>query len=335
MYDNFKYAYIVGRLRALETKMLNQSMLERMLDAPSAAEVFRTLNDMPLVQGSLADYEFQDFDKVLTEALSHIKRLLVRMAPYPEALDFLWHKYDFHNLKVTLKAHLSDQGYADVEHALSTLGTISTEDWQGFMLEGKKLKLGDNLSKKVDQLTALYEKEGDPKLISSFVDQYYLETLQGISAQIGSPMISSYLARMIDFSNLGAFIRVMELKKDRAVLEQMLLPGGFVKPELYLAAFERGYEELRLQLERPIGSDDLLPSLEAFMEHKTLLSAEKKAYQLQQEFMKKSKTISFGPEPVFAFYWQFENHMQIIRAILIGKLNGLPHDMISNHILTL
>ncbi|MBN2306995.1 V-type ATPase subunit [Candidatus Peregrinibacteria bacterium] len=335
MYDNSQYAYIVGRLRALETKMLNAGMLERLIDAPGASEVFRALNDLPLVTDSLGDYEVQDFSKVLSGALLSMKELLIQMAPYPEALKFLWHKYDFHNLKVALKAKVTGQGYEEVNHALSGLGTIGPEAWQGFVLEDKKIPLTKELDKKINFIKELYEKDANPQIINTVIDQHYLETLKAISDQLGSSMIEMYLKRLIDFSNLRAFIRVTELKKDRSVLEKLLLPGGFVKMDLYLNAFERGYEELRQALERPIGSDDLSVALEKFMEEKTLIVAEKHAFKLQQEFMARSNTISFGPEPVFSFFWRFENHMLILRAILVGKLNGLSNEVISEHMLVL
>ena len=335
MYDNSKYAYIVGRLRALETKMLNPGMLERLIDAPGASEVFRALNDLPLLIGSLDDYEVQDFGKVLTNSLQNMKELLVRMAPYPEVLNFLWYKYDFHNLKVSLKAKVTGQGYEEVNHALTGLGTIGLEAWQGFVLEDKPVPLTKQIDKKIGQIKEFYEKDADPQIINVVVDRHYLETLKGIADGMGSPMIDTYLKRLIDFSNLRAFIRVMELKKDRAMLEKLLLPGGFVKTDLYLNSFERGYDELRQALERPIGSDDLSVALEKFMEEKTLIAAEKQAYKLQQDFMAKSNTITFGPEPVFSFFWRFENHMLILRAILVGKLNGLPNELISDHMLAL
>ena len=335
MYDNSKYAYIVGRLRALDTKMLNVTMLERLMEAPGASEVFRSLNDLPLVTGSLDDYEEQDFAKVLTDSVREMKALLIQMAPYPELLDFLWYKYDFHNLKVCLKAKVTGHGYEDVSHALTDLGTLNMEAWQGFVLEDKSLPLDGQINKKIAQIKEIYEKEADPQVINTVVDQHYLESLGRIAGNMGSPMITDYVKRMTDFSNLRAFIRIMELKKDRPVLEKLLLSGGFVKPDVYLNSFERGYDELRQALEKPIGSDDLSRTLEKFMEDKTLMSAERQVFRLQQEFMAKSNTVTFGPEPVFAFFWRFENHMMVIRAIMVGKLNGLSNDLISNHVLAL
>ncbi|MBU0706259.1 V-type ATPase subunit [Patescibacteria group bacterium] len=335
MYDNSKYAYIVGRLRALETQMVDQSALDRLLEAPGASEAFRTLNDLPLVAGSMGDYGVQDFNKTLVGALQEVKRLLLSMAPYPEVLDFLWHKYDFHNAKIILKAKLSGHDYQEVGHALSPLGRISADNWERHLMEGEKIGLTEDLSKMVRVVSEDYEKNGDLTVISSVLDQHYLEELEKIARRMGSPLILSYLKRLIDFSNLLAFIRVQETKKDEAVLARVLVKGGYIPFGVFAEAYGRSYEDLRSTLEKKIGGDDLTHSLSKFMDHKMLISAEKKAQELQQEFMSYSKQISFGPEPVFAFFWRFENHMMIIRAILVGKLNGLSNEIIQNHVLSL
>lgn len=335
MYDNSKYAYIVGRLRALETQMVDQSMMDRLLEAPGASEAFRALNDMPLIMGSLADHSVQDFNQVLLGALQELKQLLLRLAPYPEVLDFLWYKYDFHNLKVVLKAKLSGQDYEDVSHALSALGTISDEQWERHLMEGEKIELAGALPQVVRSIEEDYEKNEDLTVISQVLDQHYLTQLEKIAETMGSSMITGYLRRLIDFSNLLAFVRVKETKKDEAALARVLVKGGYIPSAVFAEHHEKNYEDLRGTLEKKINADDLAHSLSRFIDEGMMISAEKKVHELQQEFMNKSKQISFGPEPVFSFFWRFENHMMIIRAILVGKLNGLPLETIKTHVLSI
>ncbi len=335
MYDNSKYAYIVGRLRALDTQMVDQNALDRLMEAPGAAEAFRALNDLPLMAGSLGEHGVQDFSKVLSGAMMDTKQLMLDLAPYAEVLDFLWHKYDFHNLKVVLKAKLSGQDYQEVGHALSPLGTISAEKWEKHLMEGEKVELADALPKVVRLIEEDYEQNEDLTVISSVLDQHYLEELDRIASRMKSPLISSYLKRLIDFSNLLAFIRVTETKKDEAALKRTLVQGGHLSSRIFQDAHGKSYEDLRQLLEKKIGGDDLVVSLSKFMDDNMLISAEKKAQELQQEFMNKSKQISFGPEPVFSFFWRFENHMMVIRAVLVGKLNGLPNETIKNHVLSI
>lgn len=335
MQDNSRYAYIVGRLRALETKMMNQSLLERLLDANGADEAFRVLNDLPLVMGSIGEYEVSNFNKVLVGSLREMKDLFIQMSPYPEHLNFLWYRYDFHNLKVILKAKLTERGYADVSHALIDLGTVNIGDWEKYLLEDKKIELTKDLVNVIDKITSFYEKTSDPQVIDMMIDQYLLDEQRKIAEETGSSMIFNYLRRIIDFSNLKAFIRVNELDRNLAYLETMLLSGGNVDLSVFTSSFERGYDELRQLLEKQMHGDDLAISLEEFIEKKNMLMAEKNYHDLQQKFMQTSRSVSFGPEPVFAFFWRFENQLNIIRSVLIGKLNKLPTEDISKYVLAL
>lgn len=329
------YAYIIGRLRALETRLPTANVLERMIEAGSAGEAFRVLNDLTFVLGSIGEHTVNEFQTVLTKATQKMARLLNRMSPYPEVIKFLWLKYDFHNLKIALKARLTEHGYADVSHALVDLGTLSAEEWEHYILEGKIPSLTKGMHDTLEDAVKQYEKTNDPQIVDLIVDKYYLEEMLKTAESFDSPLTVGYLKRLIDLTNVKTFIRCKELKKDDTYFESILLHGGRVPIFVLTDNFKKGYEELKQVLERKMYSEELVIVLDQFTKEKTLLSVEKKTSELLQEYMEASKKMSFGPEPVFSFFWKFENHMQILRTILVGKLNQLPAEDIHKHVLTL
>lgn len=329
------YAYIIGRLRALETQFPTFNLVERMIEAKSADDAFRVLNDIPFISGSIGEYSVDEFQKVLTRATQKMIQLLLKMSPSSESIQFLWMKYDFHNLKVALKARLTNRGYADVSHALVDLGSLSAVEWEQFVLEGKTPPLTAGLHETLIDVAREYEKTGDSQIVDQIVDKHFLEELLSIARSFKSPLTVGYLQRLIDLTNLKTFIRSKELKKEVNYFENILLLGGRLNPMVFIDGYKKGYEELKQVLERKMHADDLVLVLEEFLKEKTLLSVEKKMSELLQKYMEESKKISFGPEPVFAFFWRFENHMQILRTILVGKLNQLPTEDIHKNVLTL
>lgn len=333
--NNTDYAYIVGRLRALETRFLTANLAERMIEAENADDAFRTLNDLAFTSGSMGDYAVRDFQKVLTASTKEMTRLIAKMAPYPEVAKFLWLKYDFHNLKVTLKARLVGHGYSDVEHALIDMGTLSAEEWELFTLEGKIPPLTKGMHDTLEDASKQYEKTKDPQIVDLIVDKHYLEEMLLMAEKLDSPLTINYLKRLIDLTNLRTFIRCKELKKEETYFESVLLEGGHISFDAFMESYKKSYEELRMTLEQKMYSTDLITVLDEFVKEGALLLAEKKMSELLQEFMEESRRISFGPEPVFYFFWRFENHMQILRTILIGKLNRLPAEEIHKYVLTL
>ncbi len=335
MSNSADYAYIIGRLRALETQFPTSNLVERMIEAKSADETFRVLNDLPFISGSIGEYSAAEFQKVLTRATQKMIRLLLKMSPSAEAIRFLWMKYDFHNLKVSLKARLNERGYADVSHALVDLGSLTAEDWERFVLEGKTPALTEGLHETLVDVAKEFERTGDSQLVDQLVDKHYLEETLSMAQTFKSPLTIGYLQRLIDLTNLKTFIRLKELKKEAGHLESILLEGGRVDSSVFVESYKKGYEELRQLLERKMHCDELALVLEEFLKEKTLLSVEKKMSELLQDYMEESKKMSFGPEPVFAFFWKFENHMQILRTVLVGKLNQLPTADIHKNVLTL
>lgn len=333
--NNTDYAYIIGRLRALETRLPTVNVVERMIESTSAEEAFRVLNDLIFVSGSMGEHTAEEFQKVLTKATQKMIRLLAKMSPSSDVAQFLWLKYDFHNLKVALKARLVGHGYSDVEHALIDLGTLSAEDWEHFCLEGKIIPLTEGLHETLDDAKKEYEKTEDPQIVDLIVDKHFLEEALKKAKLFASPLTIGYLQRFIDLTNLKTWIRCKELKKDENYFEAVLLHGGRVPLFVFTDHYKKGYEELKQILEQKMHCDELSKVLEEFLKEKTLLSVEKKISELLQEYMEESKKMSFGPEPVFAFFWKFENHMQILRTILVGKLNQLPAEDIHKHVLSL
>jgi V/A-type H+-transporting ATPase subunit C len=322
MSDN-NYAYIVGRVRAFETQLLNQTLLERILDAKNADEAFRVLNDHPLLSDHIGDLKVGDYQKVFLAGLKSMQKIIHEMAPYKDVMNFLWYKYDFHNLKVILKARLMEHGYADIEHALIDVGLHSLENWEKVLFEGKPIDLIPGAEPAIKEASEFYEKTKNPQIIDLIIDQHYLNELSRMADEMDSPFVQAYVTRLIDIINTRTFVRCKELKEDKAHLEKLLAKGGSVYPATFINAYEKGYDELRVILEKQPYMADLAEALDSVKKEKSLLALETKILENLQNFMKESQRESFGPEPVFAFFYKFENHLQILRTIFIGKLNKL------------
>lgn len=329
------YAYIVGRLRALETKFITSNLVERMIEANSAEEAFRVLNDITFLSGSIGDFTSSEFQRVLADGLKKMANLISKMAPNLDVIKFLWLKYDFHNLKVSLKARLTQRGYADVSHALVDLGTLSAEEWEHFVLEGKVPALTKGMHDTIEDARRQYEKTEDPQIVDLIVDKHYLEEMLAASKAFESELTVGYLKRLIDLNNLKSFMRCKELNKTQDYFESILLHGGRVPHFVLTDSYKKGYEELKQVLDQKMHSEELAQVLDEFKKENALLAAEKKINELLQAYMDESKKMPFGPEPVFTFFWKFENHLQILRTILVGKLNRLPNEDIHKHVLSI
>ncbi len=186
----------------------------------------------------------------------------------------------------------------------------------------------------MDDAKAVFEEAQDPQIVDLIVDKHYLEEMLSLAKKLDSVLTIKYVKKLIDFINLKSFIRCKELDKEKKYFKSIILDNGHLHNENFIKNYSKSYEELKGILEKKMYSDDIVRILDEFLTKKSLLPVEKRSSELLQEFMKESSRIPFGPEPVFAFFWKFENHLQILRTVLVGKLNQLPTEEIREHVLT-
>ena len=96
------YLFLSTRLRALERNVLTSARMERMIDAPTAADAAKVLSEI-----GYSDFS-PSSDSELNEALrverEKVFEELYRFAPDRSVVDVFKVKYDYHNAKTALKA---------------------------------------------------------------------------------------------------------------------------------------------------------------------------------------------------------------------------------------
>ena len=66
--------------------------------------------------------------------------------------------------------------------------------------------------------------------------------------------------------------------------------------------------------------------LDAFDKFKSFVYIEKYADEHLMLMAKRARYSAFGPEALLAYFFAKQNNAQIIRMIMVGKLNGLPEE---------
>jgi len=89
-----RLAYAVGRLRAIEARLLDRSQIERMVDAPSFEAAFIILSETGYEEKvDRLEHAF-DFETLLQKELEETRALLMGLAPGNEILLALFKKYE-------------------------------------------------------------------------------------------------------------------------------------------------------------------------------------------------------------------------------------------------
>lgn len=170
-----KHAYAVGRLRALEARMLDLSQITRMVDAQDLQSAFMVLSETAYSEKIDKLSRPFDFEELIRLELASVKALLDDLAPNDPILDVLFKKYDYHNLKVLLKNKF--MGISPKE-ALYGIGTLPLHELEGLEI--------------ARQAEEVFSQEQSLMAIEDLIDKEYLRILKLEAQKSGVPLFLDY-----------------------------------------------------------------------------------------------------------------------------------------------
>ena len=327
--DNGRYAYAVGRVRAMETSLLDRGKIERMVEASGAEEALKVLGESEYAEHIATLASVHDYETMLEQVLHSVYRELRRFAPDPELVDLFACRYDYHNLKVLFKAN--KLGEERDELLVSDVGKISLAALQRAVNDEDYRSLSRPMRDAAKQIAEALRLESNPQLVDLLLDRAMFAEMVEISNQLDYPYLHEYLVFLIDLLNVKTYLRVKRANLSREFLEQALLPFG----RLDLTRLVQLSDPPEMLTDRLLSSSYahfIEEAIQSYQKTDTLTRYEKLADDFLLNHIKKARYITFGPEPLAAFILAKENEVKLIRIIMVGKINQLPVEEIKERL---
>ncbi len=313
---DYDYLFLTSALRAKEPKMLTKDRANRMLEVPSFEESAKLLTDCGYAD--MSGMNAVEIEKTLSahrkEAFEDIRKLI----PETSVLDVFNLKYDYHNVKVLLKA---ERAGVDGKYLLSSSGTVPSETLtEAYNSEDSSSLLPPKLAKALEEARSVIRRTENPQLADFILDKACFEEMRELAEKAYSPFLSEYVRLAIDGVNLRAAVRTLRIGRDENFLRNALISGGNIDVEILVeAAFtETGFVPLFDSSEYRAAAE---LGAEALKGGK-LTEFEKECDNVLIRFFAGAGSISFGAPPVIAYIAALENEITAIRMILTGKLTG-------------
>lgn len=319
-----RYAYAVGRIRALETRLLTRQDFERMVDARDAGEALKVLSETgysPAVSRFGDPYQFEELLRFqLKETLDLVASLFER-----EELTGLFKlRYDYHNLKVLLKAKYS---HRYLGFALVNLGTIDPDRLQRAVL-GEFDGIPERLLRTIESAESIYGETGEPQTIDIEVDKQLFSYLLTDEVVAKIPFLFGWVEREIDLANIKSFLRIGWMGGDIDILRLSLMDGGSLSPGLFLSLEEQPLEVLPQALSRTRYAHLVEEGVAQIKGADSFSRLERLCDEFVISYLKRSGYVVFGPEPIVSYLLLKEYELKKIRTIMVGKLNDLAREWI-------
>jgi len=323
--DDTRYIYAVGRIRALERRLLSRADFARLLDAPDLDGALRNLAEM----GYPVPEEGMAYEAVLTEEQRAALALLEDLTEDPELIELFRRRYDFHNLKVLLKAEYSGQ---DLDRAIMDLGTVDVEELREAVRAGEPDRLAEPLAEAMRAAGERYAESENPGDLDAAVESVQYAELSGMIAELGNRFLSTWLVWQVDLLNIRSFLRFRWLQEDLKTFPEILLPGGSLEWDFFRPIREEPLETLGQAFGRTPYGRAVSDGIGQLQSRHSFAPLERGCDDLMMELLGASSRTSFGIEPLAAYVLLKEFEIRSVRAVLVGKLNGLPREKIKERL---
>jgi len=326
--DDTIYAYAVGRIRALETRLLDRTRFERMIDSSSAEEALKVLSESDYA-GAISDLaDVYEFETILSAELKQTFDTVMKISPRPEFIAILALRYDAHNLKVLFK----DKYLGIKSDLLIPVGSLPLEKLEFAVKEDDYRDLPEKFREAAEKISEDFLVNRDPQIIDLTLDRVLFEHLIQASRDIGSSFLEGLFIRQVDLINLKSLIRVKRMGLDREFLKKVFLPHGSIALDLLTANIDEPLESIITSLAMSDYAELAGEGVRSWQEKGTASRLEKLSDDFITVYLKRGKWMPFGLEPLVGYLWAKEIEIKNIRLILVGKINKLPAEAIRERI---
>jgi V/A-type H+-transporting ATPase subunit C len=323
--ESTDYIYAVSRVRAIEKGMIDYSMLERILDLKSVDQVMGLLEEIEYGNITENRPDVSDFEYILVDELKKLKILIDEVAADIDFIKTIFHVNDYHNAKVFLKCN-SDNEYDDL---IIDIGLIEPQKLKTMILEQDLSSLPKNLKESIEMCINNSSILNDPKSVDIILDRAYLNDMYRRSLETNNNYIINLSRTIIDIYNIKSFIRIKNRDKNSwDLINKVILNNGKIDRKIYLLYMEKDLDELVDYFKYTDYRELISIGIEKYNEDKNFNYLEKLSDDYIIKYLKNTKVITFGFEPIVGYIMAKQMEIKNLRIIMTGKINNIPKDIL-------
>lgn len=319
-----EYAYAVARIRSNEASLLSATDIEQLVATQDYNAALRFLAE----KGWLDAENQSDTSNAFINQIHKSWQLLNEIAPDITVLEFLITKNDFHNIKATLKAFVTEQLTAAEVKNISIISpsTIDPKLLKHAIFNKKFEELPEFAKEAALKAYDVLIRTADGQLADIMLDAMALNRMLKIAGTTNNQFIIKTAELMCVTANIKIAYRAARTGKDMRFLKTALCDTKTLDKDSLAEAAVKGTEILL----RFISGT---PYSEASEHLKTsTTSFEKWCDDIIISHIQSAKYISLGVEPLIAFYMAKDTEIKTVRIILSCKYNKLPSDIIRERV---
>lgn len=289
--DDTRYAFVNGIIRAREARFLTKGHFDRLVGGDIKS--FRTIiSDSPYVA-------YDDIPTGLRSEEKHLKNFVAQYCMTPQIIHMIDWPEQMHNVKIKTK-----QGSEELLY--DTIGD-DVESWP-----------------EVHAMLSAYALEKNPFVLSTELDKILCARIHDES--LFCPFFFEFFKLLMDLENIRSFFRARQFENSRDIFEQVYLPYGKLKSELFRTNIHMELEHVsKVFFTTPYVH--LIDRGAVYLEqHHSFLRLERLIEEARLSFLIQARRMAFGVEPLYAFYHFKMSEIRKLQQVYWGKVNEVAQE---------
>ena len=327
-YRSEDYIFAATYMRSREKYLLTHEKAERMLDGKTPDDALKVLSELQYGDDT-EEVAPSEFEKLLTAELAKTYEMVMELAPEKEYFNLFLYQNDYHNAKVLLKAEFSG---APGEELLLEAGTVPPAELAEKIQNRSWFGLRDEMSRGIQEVIETFGTTQDPQTVDLILDKACYKDINSEVAKLKNDFIKGYIELKIDTTNIKSFIRAKEMDKAWDFFSKIYIEGGKVPERVYISNYDETPEQFSERLVAYGLQALLFESAQKIKETGRFTVMEKLCDNLLMDYVKESKYVPFGVEPLVSYILARESEIKTVRIIMAGKLAGISAELIRERV---
>lgn len=265
-----------------------------------------------------ANADSQQIENMLVARRTEVRELFADLMQDEGIMTFLRAREDFANMRLAIRRIVTGK---PLGLDYSNEGNVPAEEFEEIFEQEKYEQLPDYLQDAVESAVLGYYESKDIRRIDYEIDRCEAKWRLEQAESIGSTFAMSIVRLRIDLNNIRTMLRLKMAEREDET--SFFISGGFVGVDKFKQGLEIGLEALG-QLFYATPYFELLEAATAYLRgEQSFLKLEKECEDHVKGFLKTTRSIASGPQPVIAYFLMKEAEIRTVRMMLVGKKNGL------------
>jgi V/A-type H+-transporting ATPase subunit C len=319
--EDWQYAYPTAKVRVLELSMIPRGTFVDMANAASFAEAVELLAGTDYAIDANADSA--QIEQMLMTRRTEAREMFADLMLDEDIVTFLRAREDFANMRLAIRRIVTER---PLGLDYSNEGNVPAEEFEEIFEQENYERLPEYLQDAVEAAVLGYYEKKDIRRIDYEIDwceaKWRLEQAQ----ETGSTFAMSIVRLRIDLGNIRTLLRLKMAGREEET--RFFVPGGFVDVDKFKQGLDTGVEAMGQLFFATPYYELLEASIPYLRDEKSFLKLEKECEDHVKEFLKTTRSIASGPQPVIAYFLMKEAEIRTVRMMLTGKKNGLDAKLI-------